>query len=180
MSLCYLYLVRQNWMKVIQHTDMYRKFVAYDKESNSYETQSIKKAYNQQEYFCVLSYEMEAYCQMNKLNKSYETMQDIIQLGYSEGVTFNSCSSINLSTFFMLIQIQSKLSLRKPISITTCCTTLPFCTWETIICLKRIRLCRKFWLRLTFCPTGRPSRLPSVPTIFCCIIIWGLETGFRH
>jgi hypothetical protein len=58
-------------MKVIQHTDMYRKFVAYDKESNSYETQSIKKAYNQQEYFCVLSYEMEAYCQMNKLNKSY-------------------------------------------------------------------------------------------------------------
>ena len=97
MSLCYLYLVRQNWMKVVQHTEMYRKFVAYDKESNSYETQGIKKAYNQQEYFCVLSYEMEAYCQMNKFSKSYETMQDIIQLGYSESVTFNSCSSINLS-----------------------------------------------------------------------------------
>ena len=92
-----MYLFRQNWTKVIQHAGMYRKFVAYDKESNSYETQNIKKAHNQQEYFSVLSYELEAYCQINKFTKAYETMQDIIQLGYSETVGFDSCSSINLS-----------------------------------------------------------------------------------
>jgi hypothetical protein len=58
MNLCYMYLFRQNWIKVIQHAEMYRKFVAYDKESNSYETQNIKKAHNQQEYLSVLSYEL--------------------------------------------------------------------------------------------------------------------------
>lgn len=83
MNLCYLYLCRQNWTKVIQHAEMYRRFVAYDKESNSFETQNIKKAYNHQEYFCVMSYELEAYCQINKFAKAYETLQDIIQLGYS-------------------------------------------------------------------------------------------------
>lgn len=36
MNLCYMYLVRQNWTKVIQHAQMYRRFVAYDKEANSF------------------------------------------------------------------------------------------------------------------------------------------------
>jgi len=83
MQLCYLYLFRNNWAKVIEQAKIYRKFVAYDKESTSYETLNIKKAYNQQEYFSVLSYEMEAYCQINKFPKAYDTMQDIIHLGYS-------------------------------------------------------------------------------------------------
>ena len=104
MNLCYLYLFRQNWTKVIQHAEMYRRFVAYDKESNSFETQHIKKAYNQQEYFCVLSYELEAYCQLNKFTKAYETMQDIIQLGYAETVCFNACSTINASNLFVILQ----------------------------------------------------------------------------
>lgn len=38
---------------------------------------------------------------MNKFTKAYETMQDIIQLGYSETVTFDACSSINLSKSFI-------------------------------------------------------------------------------
>ena len=51
-----MYLLRQNWIKVVQHAQMYRRFVAYDKEANSFENENIKKAYNHQEYFCVLSY----------------------------------------------------------------------------------------------------------------------------
>ncbi len=102
MNLCYMYLLRQNWIKVIQHAQMYRRFVAYDKEANSFENQNIKKAYNHQEYFCVLSYEMEAYCQINKFNKAYETMNDIIQLGYAETVGFEAASSINASMVFFI------------------------------------------------------------------------------
>ena len=71
MNLCYLYLCRQNGTKVIEQAEMYRRIVAYDKESNSFEAQNIKKAYNHQEYFCVLSYELEAYCQINKFSKAY-------------------------------------------------------------------------------------------------------------
>lgn len=31
MNLCYLYLFRHNWAKVIENSEIYKKFVAYDK-----------------------------------------------------------------------------------------------------------------------------------------------------
>jgi hypothetical protein len=86
MNLCYLYLCRNSWAKVIEHSEMYKRFVSYSRKSNKYEQQT--NVAQQNDYYSILTYEMEAYCQLNKFPKAYETMNEIIQEGYSETVAF--------------------------------------------------------------------------------------------
>ena len=77
--------------------------------------------------------------------------------------------------FFLTKTLNNVLS-KKPISITTCSTTSPFCTWGTTICRRLIRLFKRFWARRTFCRTDRLLRLHSVSMTFCCTTTWELAT----
>ena len=144
MNLCYLYLFRHNWAKVIEHAEIYKKFVAYEKQCTSFQTENIKKAYNQQQYYCVLSYQLEAYCNSNKFAKAFEVLQQIAQLGYTEAAIFEAINSINTSNFFNLAQTLNNAEFSNQISIIIYFVILLHCMEETIVCQSITSHCRRF------------------------------------
>lgn len=87
--LCYVYLCKREWTKTIRYASTYQEF------EKQYQLQA-KSAAQQQVYYNVLTYKMEAQSELGRSHKAYDLMQDLINsIEYAESIQLQARSTPN-------------------------------------------------------------------------------------
>ena len=69
--LCYIYLCKREWIKTVRYAEQYHQF---EKQYQFHAKNSVQ----QKIHYNVLTFQTEAYCELNRIEKAYEKLQDTI------------------------------------------------------------------------------------------------------
>jgi hypothetical protein len=86
--LCYVFLCKYEWQQTIYYATLYQSF------SKQYQTTTKETTSQQKIYYSILTYKLEAYCQLNRMDRAYELLHDMVSsIDYTDTNLMECCTS---------------------------------------------------------------------------------------
>ena len=80
-------MCKHDWQQTVHYADLYQNF---DKQ---YQQQG-KSTTQQKTYYNILTYKLEAFCQLNRIEKAYELLHELVgSVDYTDSSLFECCTS---------------------------------------------------------------------------------------
>ena len=84
--LCYVYLCKQEWQQAVYYATLYQS------SEKQYKLQP--KSTTDKTYYNILTYKLEAYCMLNRLDKAYDLLHELLgSIDYSDTNLLECCTS---------------------------------------------------------------------------------------